>query len=140
MYKRILVAVENSAADRTILDHVSTLAKLTGGELLLVHVADGFAARLFDDLKLRESEEMKKDREYLVTLQRELQGRGLTVEIELAKGDPADEIIRVAERAQVDLVAMSTHGHRFLADLLKGTTASKVRHMVRVPVLLLRAQ
>jgi nucleotide-binding universal stress UspA family protein len=140
MYKRILVAVENSAADRTILDHVSALAKLTGAELLLVHVADGFAARLFDDLKLRESEEMKADREYLETLQRGLRGQGFTVEVELAKGDPADEIIRVAERAQVDLVAMSTHGHRFLADLLKGTTASKVRHMVRVPVLLLRAQ
>jgi nucleotide-binding universal stress UspA family protein len=140
MYKRILVAVENSAADRTILEHVTALAKLTGGELLLVHVADGFAARLFDDLKLRESEEMKADREYLETLQRELQGRGLTVEFELAKGDPADEIIRVAEARGVDLVAMSTHGHRFLADLLKGTTASKVRHLVRVPVLLLRAQ
>ena len=140
MYKRILVAVENSAADRTILDHVSSLAKLTGAELLLVHVADGFAARLFDDLKLRESEEMKKDREYLETLQRDLRAGGLTVDIELAKGDPADEIIRVAERADVDLVAMSTHGHRFLADLLKGTTASKVRHLVRVPVLLLRAQ
>jgi nucleotide-binding universal stress UspA family protein len=139
MYKRILVAVENSPADRTILEHVSALATLTGGELLLVHVADGFAARLFDDLKLRESEEMKADREYLETLQRELRAQGLTVEVELAKGDPADEIIRVAERAQVDLVAMSTHGHRFLADLLKGTTASKVRHLVRVPVLLLRA-
>jgi nucleotide-binding universal stress UspA family protein len=140
MYKRILVAIENSAADRTILEHVCTLARLTGGALLLVHVADGFAARLFDDLQLRESEEMKNDREYLETLQRDLRARGLTVDIELAKGDPADEIIRVAERAEVDLVAMSTHGHRFLADLLKGTTASKVRHMVRVPVLLLRAQ
>jgi nucleotide-binding universal stress UspA family protein len=140
MYKRILVAVENSPADRTILEHVTALAKLTGGELLLVHVADGFAARLFDDLKLRESEEMKADRLYLETLQSELRGRGLTVNIELAKGDPADELIRVAEARQVDLVAMSTHGHRFLADLLKGATASKVRHMVRVPVLLLRAQ
>ncbi len=138
MYKRILVAVENSSADRTILDHVSALAKLTGGALLLVHVADGFAARLFDDLKLRESEEMKADRQYLETLQSELRAQGLTVDVELAKGDPADEIIRVAEARQVDLVAMSTHGHRFLADLLKGTTASKVRHLVRVPVLLLR--
>ena len=62
MYRRILVAVENSPADRTILSHVSELARLTGAALLLVHVADGWAARNFNQLKLRESEEMKADR------------------------------------------------------------------------------
>jgi nucleotide-binding universal stress UspA family protein len=139
MYQRILVAVENSPADRTILDHVGALAKLTGAQLHLVHVADGWAARHFDDLKLRESEEMKDDREYLEGLQRELSARGLTVDIELAKGDPATELIRAAERMHADLLAMSTHGHRFLADVLHGATADRVRHLVRIPVLLLRA-
>ena len=138
MYKRILVAIENSAADRTILAHVTDLARLTGAELLLVHVADGFAARHFDDLKLRESEEMKADRSYLEGLQRDLLARGLKVEFELAKGDPATELIRTAEARNVDLVAMSTHGHRFVSDMLRGTTADKVRHLVKVPVLLLR--
>lgn len=140
MYKRILVAIENSAADQTILAHVTDLARLTGAELLLVHVADGFAARHFDDLKLRESEEMKADRSYLEGLQRDLQARGLKVEYELAKGDPANELIRTAEARSVDLVAMSTHGHRFVSDMLRGTTADKVRHLVKVPVLLLRQQ
>jgi nucleotide-binding universal stress UspA family protein len=140
MYRRILVAVENSAADETILEHVVGLARLTGAELLLVHVADGFAARLFDDLKLRESEEMQRDRSYLEGLQRKLSALGLTVSTELARGDPATELIRVAETHEVDLVAMSTHGHRFIADLLFGATADKVRHLVRAPVLLLRAQ
>ncbi len=65
MYRRILVALENSAADRTIIKHVTQLAKLTGAELLLVHVADGWVARNFDQLRLRESEEMKADRLYL---------------------------------------------------------------------------
>jgi universal stress protein A len=139
MYQRILVAVENSPADRTILDHVGTLAKLTGARLLLVHVADGWAARHFDELKLRESEEMKVDREYLEALQRELSARGLSVDVELAKGDPATELIRAAERTHADLLAMSTHGHRFLADVLHGTTADRVRHLVKIPVLLLRA-
>jgi nucleotide-binding universal stress UspA family protein len=138
MYKRILVAIENSAADQTILAHVTDLARLTGAELLLVHVADGFAARHFDDLKLRESEEMKADRSYLEGLQRDLLARGLKVEFELAKGDPATELIRTAEARNVDLVAMSTHGHRFVSDMLRGTTADKVRHLVKVPVLLLR--
>jgi len=140
LYKKILVAVENSTADRTILDHVSRLANLTGAELLLVHVADGWAARNFDQLKLRESEEMKTDRAYLESLQRQLTADGFAVKIQLAMGDPATELIRTAEAESVDLIAMSTHGHRFFNDLLRGATADKVRHLVKVPVLLLRAQ
>ena len=140
MYKKILVAIENSTADRTILAHVADLARLTGAELLLVHVADGWAARHFDDLKLRESEEMKSDRAYLEQIRESLATQGLRVHTELAMGDPASQLIRVAEEERVDLIAMSTHGHRFLSDLLHGTTADRVRHLVRVPVLLLRAQ
>jgi nucleotide-binding universal stress UspA family protein len=140
MYRRILVAIENSAADRTIVAHVSELAKLTGAELLLVHVADGWAARNFDQLKLRESEEMRSDRAYLEQIRADLVGRGLTVNTKLAMGDPATELIKTAEEQKVDLIAMSTHGHRFLSDILRGTTADKVRHLVKVPVLLLRAQ
>ena len=140
MYSRILVAIENSAADRTILTHVSELARLTGAELLLVHVADGWAARNFNELKLRESEEMKSDRAYLEQLQADLTSRGFTVDIRLAMGDPATELVKVAADQHVDLVAMSTHGHRFLADLLHGATADRVRHLVTVPVLLLRAR
>jgi nucleotide-binding universal stress UspA family protein len=140
MYKRILVAVEHSAADRTILTHVTALARLTGAELLLVHVADGWAARNFDRLQLRESEEMKADRQYLETLQEELSTLGLTVRTHLAMGDPSSELVRVAEEQGADLVAMSTHGHRFLSDVIHGATADRVRHLLKVPVLLLRAQ
>jgi nucleotide-binding universal stress UspA family protein len=140
MYRRILVAVENSRADRTILAHVGQLAKLTGAELLLVHVADGWAARNFDQLKLRESEEMKADRAYLATLQRDLAAEGFTVETHLALGDPATELVRAAEARSADLIAMSTHGHKGLADVLHGATADRVRHDVKIPVLLLRAQ
>lgn len=140
MYKRILVAVENSTADGTILGHVRELAKLAGAELLLVHVADGWAARNYDQLKLRESEEMRSDRAYLEGLRTDLVADGFTVQTKLAMGDPATELIRAAEEQQVDLIAMSTHGHRFLADVLHGATADRVRHLVKIPVLLLRAQ
>ncbi len=138
MYRRILVAVENSPADATILAHVRQLAALTGAEILLVHVADGFAARHFEDLKLRESEEITADRAYLDSLAAGMPE--LRVTTELAMGDPATELIRLAETREVDLLAMSTHGHRFLNDLIRGSTVSKVRHLVKVPVLLLRAQ
>jgi nucleotide-binding universal stress UspA family protein len=140
MYKRILVAVENSTADRTILEHVSRLARLTGAELLLVHVADGWAARHFNDLKLRESEEMKADRAYLYRQSAELASHGLVVHTRLAMGDPATELIKAVRDDHADLLAMSTHGHRFISDVLLGATADRVRHLVTIPVLLLRAQ
>lgn len=140
MYKRILVAVENSNADRAVLQHIESLARLTGAELLLVHVADGWAARHFDDLKLRESEEMKDDRAYLERLCVDMSGKGMQCAARLAMGDPATELVKVAAEEQVDLIAMSTHGHRFIQDLLRGSTADRVRHHVTVPVLMVRAK
>ncbi len=139
MYKRILVAIENSGADATILDHVQALARLTGASLLLVHVADGWVARAYDELKLRESPEIIEDRAYLERLKAELRGKGFTVDARLAMGDPATELVRLTAAEGVDLVAMATHGHRLLKDLLLGTTVDKVRHEVRVPVLLLQS-
>lgn len=139
MYQHILVAVEHSTADEAILEHIVQLARLTKARLLLVHVADGFAARHFNDLQLRESDEMRDDRAYLARRVEELAGAGLEVTSKLAMGDPATEIIKIAAQERVDLIAMSTHGHRFLSDLIHGTTVDKVRHTVRMPVLLLRA-
>jgi nucleotide-binding universal stress UspA family protein len=140
MYKRILVAVENSPADQAILRHIVPLATLTGAEVLLVHVADGFAARHFDDLKLRESDEIKADRAYLTQVAEELTRQSVAVTTELAMGDPATELIRVAQQQNADLIAMATHGHRFIGDLIHGTTVDRLRHLVKIPVLLLRAQ
>ena len=140
MYRKILVALENSRTDEAILAHIEPLARLMQSELILVHVADGWAARNFNQLKLRESEEMKADRAYLDRLASELTADSLKVATELAMGDPATELIRLAEERSVDLIAMSTHGHRFINDLLRGTTVDKVRHLVKIPVLLLRAQ
>ena len=140
MYKTILVPLENSPADATILDHARELALLTGAVLVLLHVADGWAARNLEDLELQESEEMRADREYLKGLQGDLQHHGVTARIILATGSPPDEIIRISRQEQVDLIAMSTHGHRFIADLVHGATATRVRHGVDVPVLLLKAK
>jgi universal stress protein A len=139
MYKHILIAIENSESDRAVLDHIEPLARLTGAKLLLVHVADGWAARHFDELKLRESEEIRQDREYLARVCDELVRRGFEARARLAMGDPATELSKVAVEEGVDLIAMSTHGHRFLNDLLRGATADRVRHNVHIPVLMVRA-
>ena len=139
MYRNILVAIEHSDADETIIEHVTRLARLTGASLLLVHVADGWAARNYEQLGLRESEEMQQDRAYLEALATRLTAAGLTTRAKLALGDPATELIKASREEDVDLIAMSTHGHKFLNDLVRGTTADKVRHEVNIPVLLLRA-
>jgi nucleotide-binding universal stress UspA family protein len=140
MYKTILVPVENRETDQTILKHIRPLARLTNAKLMLVHVADGWAARNYETLKMQESEEMKEDRAYLANLERELQAEGFEVSSILAMGEPAEEIIKLARTQPVELIAMSTHGHRFISDLLYGSTADKVRHHVDVPVLLLKVR
>jgi len=139
MYSNILVAIEHSPADRAVLDHIEQLARLTRAKLLLVHVADGWAARHFEELNLRESEEIRDDRAYLEELCTGLVSRGFEVRARLALGDPATELVKVAAQEDIDLIAMSTHGHRFLNDIIRGSTADRVRHRVTVPVLMVRA-
>jgi nucleotide-binding universal stress UspA family protein len=140
MYHHILIPLENSPADETILAHIKPLAQMTGANLLLVHVADGWVARNFNQLQLAESDEMKQDREYLERRTRELTAEGFSCASVLALGEPSDEIIKLAREKNVDLIAMTTHGHRLISDILYGATADKVRHAVDVPVLLLKVK
>jgi nucleotide-binding universal stress UspA family protein len=138
MYHRILVPLEHSASDQAILDHVRELARMCGSSLLLIHVADGFAARNLRPLQLRESEEMRDDREYLETCSATLRNDGFETESILAGGEPAVEIAAAADREKCDLIAMATHGHTGIKDVIFGTTANKVRHLTAVPVLMVR--
>jgi len=138
MYKKILVALDATAADQTILEHVTKLALTFHSSLVLLHVADGWAARLFGAEAV--SPEIQHDKAYLESVRSRLAAAGIQVEAELAYGEPADQIIRWIESRGFDLVAMSTHGHRFISDLLYGSTADNVRHHVNVPVLMLKAR
>ena len=138
MYTRILVPLENSPYDDAIVDHVKELAHALGSSIVLVHVADGWAARNIKQLDLRESEEMQKDRAYIESVAAQLEADGLDAEPLLASGDPAKEISEAAIREGCDLIAMSTHGHKFVNDMLRGSVASTVRHSSTIPVLLVR--
>jgi nucleotide-binding universal stress UspA family protein len=140
MYRKILVALENSRADQSLLPHVTRLAKQLGSELLLVHVADGWVARNFNQLKLAESEEMKADRAYLESSAATLRAQGLTVAAQLALGDPPDEILKTAAVEHCDLIAMTSHGHRLIGDIIHGSTINEVRHKTTIPVLLVKAE
>ncbi len=138
MYQTILVTLDGRPTDRAIIEHVKQLALFAHSHVVLLHVADGWAARTYGSDAV--SPEITEDTAYLERVRNEFVEVGIETEVELAFGDPATEIVKCAENKRCDLVAMSTHGHRFLADLFLGTTASKVQHNVSVPVLLLRAR
>lgn len=139
MYKRILVCLENSQTDPFIIEHVKELARLCSSTVLLIHVADGWAARNIKQLELRESEEMREDREYLERVAAGFVAAGIPSEALLATGDPSAEITAAADRERCDLIAMATHGHKLIADVIHGSVATSVRHRSMVPVLLVRA-
>ncbi len=138
MYDTILVTLDGTPTDRAIVEHVKQLAKLAHSRLVLLHVADGWAARTYGRDAV--SPEIAEDTAYLQKVRAELQAEGIPTEAELAYGEADEEIVKWVEQKGCDLVAMSTHGHRFLADLFLGTTASRVQHRIRVPVLLLKAK
>ena len=138
MYDTILVTLDGTPSDRAIIEHIKQLAKLAHSRLVLLHVADGWAARTYGPDAV--SPEIAEDTTYLEKVREEFQSAGIPTEAELAYGEPVKEIIKWVEQKGCDLVAMSTHGHRFLADLFLGTTASRVQHSISVPVLLLRAK
>jgi nucleotide-binding universal stress UspA family protein len=138
MYDTILVTLDCTPTDRAIIDHVKLLAKMTGSRLVLLHVADGWAARTLGSDAV--SPEISEDTVYLEAVRAEFQAIGIPAEAELAYGEPVKEIVNWVQKNGCDLVAMSTHGHGVLADIVLGTTAIKVQHSISVPVLLLRAK
>jgi nucleotide-binding universal stress UspA family protein len=140
MYKKILVALENGPADETMLPQITQLARRLGSELLLLHVADGWAARSYDQLKLAESEEIKNDRAYLEKTATHLRAENLVISIRLAMGSPPAEILKVAEAEHCNLIAMTSHGHRFFGDIFHGSTITQVRHHTHLPIFLVRAE
>jgi nucleotide-binding universal stress UspA family protein len=138
MYKTILVTLDGTPSDRAIIEHVKKLAQLTAGSVVLLHVADGWAARTYGADAV--SREIAEDTAYLASVRAEFQTLNIPAEAELAFGAPVTEIVKWVKQKGCDLVAMSTHGHRFIGDIFLGTTASRVQHSISIPVLLLRAK
>ncbi len=139
MYNKILVALDNTPADNILLPHIIDLARIHHSQLLLVHVAEGWAARYYNEFQLKDSEEILIDKTYLQKIAAELTQKGLQVDIFLAKGEPSAEILHLAKQANCDLIAMTSHGHRFFADVILGSTIEEVRHKTNIPMLIVSA-
>jgi universal stress protein A len=140
MFKKILVALDHSKADAFLLPPIRELARLTGAEILLLHVSTGWAAQWQENLNLSDSEEIKEDREFLEKVAGELRAENFPVVVRHASGEPARAILKTAQAEQCDLIAMATHGHRLISDLIHGTTITKVRHESAVPLFLVKAE
>jgi len=138
MYATILLTLDGTPTDRAIIEHVKQLATFAHSRIVLLHVADGWAARTYGSDAV--SREITEDTAYLQRVRAEFESADISAEAELAYGDPANEIIKWVKEKGCDLVAMSTHGHKFLADVFLGTTANRVQHNISAPVLLLRAK
>jgi len=140
MFKKILVALDHSKADTFLLPRVKELARLTGAEILLLHVSTGWAAQWQENLNLSDSREIKEDREFLERVGGELRGENFQVTLRHESGEPARAILKTAQAEHCDLIAMATHGHRLISDLIHGTTITRVRHESNIPLFLVKAE
>ena len=138
MYKTILMPLDGTPTDRAIIEHIKQLAKVLHSRVVVFHVATSVAAQWHGPEAGGEA--VEESRAYLDKIKVEFEAAGIPVEAELAYGDPVREIVKRIQEKGCDLVAMGTHGHRGVADLFLGSTASPVQHSVNVPVLLLRAK
>jgi nucleotide-binding universal stress UspA family protein len=134
----ILVTLDVTPTDRAIIEHVKQLAGALGSKVALLHVATGVPAQFHGDQAA--GAEVDEDRAYLDRVRQEFAAAGIDAAADLAFGDPATEIVKWVQQRGCDLVAMSTHGHKLFGDLVYGATATRVRHSVSVPVLMLRAK
>ena len=139
MYKRILILLDNSPTDKVILGHIIPLIKLTGAQVYVVHVADGFGARLQDQLNLADSQEITDDQKYLKEVSESMKSQHINVAAVLLQGkEPADAILTFAQKEQCDLIAMATHGHGFVKDVILGSVADQLRHATCIPILMIK--
>ena len=138
MYDKILLALDASPTDRPIIEHIKKLASIMHSRVVLLHVATGASAQFHG--RDAAGKEIDESQAYLDQVKAEFEAAKIPVAAELGYGEPAKEIIKWIHENGCDLVAMATHGHKLLADLALGTTATRVQHNVSVPVLMLRAR
>jgi nucleotide-binding universal stress UspA family protein len=138
MFHKILIALDHSKADAELISRVAQLARLTGAQILLLHVSTGWAAAWQEQLNLSDSPEMVEDRRYLEKMGKEVHAQGIPVELRHANGKPAEAILKTAREEKCDLITMATHGHRGLSDIIYGETIDKVRHESEIPIFLIK--
>ncbi len=130
VYKKILVAMDCSSVDDVIIEHVSALALQNNAQVYLIHVVHSHT--------LDQERVLHKRTEALLKSRCEaLQAKGIEAHIVIRSGEPDEEILMEIEGKDYDLVAMATHGHSFLGDILFGSVSRTLKHKISVPLLLI---
>ncbi len=131
IYKKILVTIDCSEVDGPIVAHVSALAQQNNAEVVLLHVIH--AHTLDQDRALREKASTAMEN-CLETMRSE----GIAAQSLIKTGEPEAEILGEIETGSYDLVAMATHGHNFIGDILFGSVSDSLKHTITIPLLLLK--
>lgn len=136
-YKAILVPLDHTERDRAAINHAAALARAHGARLYLLHVEEDVTSQLYG--ALADTAEVEAGRRYLEEIARKLREQGVQVEVLVRHArNPGQEIVRVAEELEPDLLVMGAHGHSGWRDLVFGATINSVRHKVKAPVLVVK--
>ena len=138
--RRIAAALDFSSADPAVVSYAVTLARAAGrgARVLLFHVVESGGARIMgDELRDREAQ---SDQERLELYTSELREMGVEVEHDLGYGTPAESLAKLVEQHQPDLIILGSHGHRGMGDIVHGTSVERLRHQVKIPVMVIPAE
>ena len=135
-FSNIGVALDLGSMDSKVLSHAKTLAQQNSSHLVLIHVVEGVGGQLFG--KNAYDNEVRDDMEHLESHADQLRNTGLEVHAVLGYGRISKEIVRLANEQKIDLLVMGGHGHRGIKDIIFGTSISKVRHELKIPVLVVQ--
>src|SRR4051794_3287865 len=134
---RIGVALERGAGDAEILNRALSLAEPGRTELVILHVVDSTMTRVYgSETADRETE---ADERYLAEVVQVLQDKGYEARPVLLYGpDRAGQLIHQLKGEPVDLLVVGSHGHGLVRDMMFGQTVDKVRHGLKIPMLVAR--
>jgi nucleotide-binding universal stress UspA family protein len=139
MFNKILVPLDGSELAAKVLPKVVEMAKTFKAQVTVMHVCytPAIGETTPGAMKAAAAHEEKWCAAFLGKVAADLKGQGVDVKTECVEGVPAREIIAYADKNNVDLIAMATHGTGEVAWVL-GSTAEKVVTHATVPVLLFR--
>ncbi len=134
VYKKIGIALEGKPKrDEQIIKGALPFLKMITSEIYLIHCVESVTGRFIGGMVADESAQQMNL--YLESLAEKLKSEGFTALIVIGGGEPENEIARICKLENLELLIVGSHGHKFLKDIVYGSTVNEVRHKVRVPVL-----
>ena len=133
LYKKILVTIDCSSVDDSIIEHVTAIALQNNASVYLLHVVHSHT--LDQQRVLGERANL-----CLESYRKKLEDQGIDAHIVIRDGEPEKQILDEIKEKDYDLVAMATHGHKFIGDFLFGSVSKSLKHKIKIPLLLLRSE